>query len=131
MKIVIIAIAVALVGALLFVFTTNNQSAGTSKDELSITTIQSDIKAGGQLIDVRTPEEFKAGFIDGAVNVPLASIQSGQLPTGAKDKKLYLYCRSGNRAGEAQTILEQAGYTNVINLGGLDNVVTLGGKQIK
>lgn len=131
MRVIIIAAVVALVGALLFVFATSRQSAGTPTEKLSMATIQSDVKAGAQLIDVRTPEEFNAGFIQGAINVPLASIQSGQLPTATKDKKVYLYCHSGNRAGQAQNILKQAGYTNVVNLGGIDDVVALGGKQIK
>jgi len=131
MRIAIVAAVVALLGTLLFVFAANNQSASTLTKKLSIATIQSDVKTGAQLIDVRTPEEYNAGFIQGAINVPLASIQSGQLPTATKDKKIYLYCHSGNRAGQAKIILEQAGYTNVTNLGGMDDVVALGGKQIK
>lgn len=131
MRVIIIAAVVALVGALLFVFATNRQSASIPTEKLSMATIQSDVKDGAQLIDVRTPEEYNAGFIQGAINLPLASIQSGQLPTATKDKKVYLYCHSGNRAGQAKSVLVKAGYTNVINIGGMDDVVALGGKQIK
>jgi len=131
MRIVVVATVMALLGTLMFVFAANNQSASTSTKKPSMATIQSDVKAGAQLIDVRTPEEYNAGYIQGAINLPLASIQSGQLPTAAKDKKVYLYCHSGNRAGQAKIVLEQAGYTNVTNLGGINNVVALGGKQIK
>jgi phage shock protein E len=81
-------------------------------------------------IDVRTPEEYAAGYIDGAENLPLANIQSGQLPDVSKDAKLYLYCRSGNRSAQAKSVLESAGHTNVIDLGGIQDVVSMGGKQI-
>jgi rhodanese-related sulfurtransferase len=70
------------------------------------------------LIDVRTPEEFAAGYIDGAVNIPVDVIGQSlnRIPT---DQPVVLYCRSGNRSAQAAEILRQAGYTQVIDLGGI------------
>lgn len=129
MKIFIIAAAVALLGFLVFTFAANSNNTTTPK--LTMATVQTNIQSGAQLIDVRTPEEFQAGYIEGAVNAPLTGFQSGQLPDTTKDTKLYLYCRSGSRAGQAKSLLEQAGYTNITNLGGMDDVVAIGGNQIK
>jgi phage shock protein E len=38
-----------------------------------------------------------------------------------KDQRIYLYCRSGNRSGQAKAILQELGYTNVVNAGGLED----------
>lgn len=128
MKAIIISIFVILAGALLVTFISNLQ---TSDDTLSIADIQSDLTSGAQLIDVRTPEEYTAGYIEQATNLPLANLQAGQFPETAKDKKLYVYCRSGNRSAQASELLKAAGYTNIVDLGGIDDVTKLGGKQVK
>jgi phage shock protein E len=49
-----------------------------------------------------------------------------KIPSAANNKyqKIYLYCRSGTRAGKAKTMLENIGYTNVENIGGLDDAST-------
>ncbi len=71
-------------------------------------------------IDVRTVEEYNADHIDGDANIPLASIDAEALAAMyGKDTQINLYCRSGNRAGQAKTILEAAGFTNVVNAGGI------------
>jgi phage shock protein E len=131
MRVAIISGIIILISGVLISVASHSSSSNTSSNKLSMATIQSDEKAGAQLIDVRTSEEYNAGFIDSAVNIPLADIQAGQLPTVAKDKKLYLYCHSGNRAAQAKTILQSAGYTSVTNLGGIADVVAIGGTQIK
>jgi phage shock protein E len=71
------------------------------------------------LIDVRTPSEFEAGHMDGAINVDFES------PTFATDiTKLdtatpyFMYCRSGNRSGQAITIMKKAGFKNISELQG-------------
>lgn len=68
-------------------------------------------------IDVRTAEEFSEAHVEAAVNIPYEGIAAGvkQLNIGAGDT-VYLYCRSGKRAGIALAELEQAGFTGVINL---------------
>ncbi|MCS7208949.1 MAG: rhodanese-like domain-containing protein [Fimbriimonadales bacterium] len=69
------------------------------------------------IIDVRTPEEFKAERIEQAQNKPLDKIDQWvkELP---KDKKIYFVCRSGNRSERAQRIAQQAGYKNAYNMEG-------------
>lgn len=64
------------------------------------------------LIDVRTKEEYEEGHHDGAVSIPLDTLQDISLPCGT-DEEITLYCRSGGRAHVAQQILTSKGYTNV------------------
>lgn len=77
-------------------------------------------------IDVRTTEEFAADHIDGDVNIPLAELDVATLATQyGKDAEIALYCRSGNRAGQAKALLEAAGFTQVSNAGGIGDVRAL------
>jgi len=85
---------------------------------------------GGQIIDVRTPKEYTTAHAKGSVNVPIATIQNGDLTKISKDKPVYLYCRTGHRAGLAKNILEQNGYKNVTNLGGLTDWQKQGGETV-
>ena len=70
------------------------------------------------LIDVRTPEEFASGHIADAVNIPVDQLAS-RLSEVPQDKPVVLYCRSGNRSGQAAQILDRAGYTQIYDLGGI------------
>jgi phage shock protein E len=79
-------------------------------------------------IDVRSLEEYSRDHITGDVHVPLAELDVQTLADKyGKDAELMLYCRSGNRAGQAQTLLEAAGFTQVTNAGGIADVRTLRG----
>lgn len=70
-------------------------------------------------IDVRDPNEFSAGHVEGAINIPHTEIASGiGAVTENKDADLYLYCRSGRRSGLAANVLREMGFTNVVNVGG-------------
>lgn len=79
------------------------------------------IDAGEQLhiIDVREPHEH-AEFNIGGPLIPLGKIQSMQIDEleELKEQELIIYCRSGNRSGQACMILEMAGFKNVTNLVG-------------
>lgn len=68
-----------------------------------------------RIIDVREPDEFATGHIPGAVNVPLSRFQA-LYPSLDRTAELVLVCRSGNRSGQAQRFLIQAGYSNTYNL---------------
>ncbi len=109
----------------------NNKSGADATQKQTYQEVQSAVEKGAKLYDVRTPEEFAAGFFAEATNLPLQDIQQGKLPDTSKDQKIYVYCRSGNRSGQAKQILEDEGYTNVIDLGGLTNVQAMGGKFIE
>jgi len=73
-------------------------------------------------IDVRSAEEYAADHLSGALNIPHTEIAEriGEVTTD-KDAPIYLYCRSGRRSGLAQAALQQAGYTQVTNLGALQD----------
>jgi len=83
------------------------------------------------IIDVRTPSEYAAGHLDGALNIDFYdatfSTQIGALP---KDGTYLLYCRSGSRAGQAQSQMKQMGFTHVTNLGSLQAAADSTGKKI-
>jgi len=69
-------------------------------------------------IDVRTQPEFDAGHIPDALHHDLELLERGVFPDIPKDTQIQVYCRSGNRSALAKMILEQAGFTNVTNIGG-------------
>lgn len=73
------------------------------------------------VIDVRTPEEYSTGHIDGAINIPVNVIEN-EIENHTKDKnqKILLYCRTGNRSGQALEMLKKLGYTNAENIGGYE-----------
>lgn len=87
------------------------------------------VAEGALLVDVRTAKEYKSNHPDQAINLPLHTLQAHfSVPQPAphpqlkdKDQKVIVYCRSGNRSGRTKKILEKAGYTQVYNLGGVDN----------
>jgi phage shock protein E len=72
------------------------------------------------VIDVRSEREFHAAAVEHAVNLPLPQLAQ-RISEFAVDKAtpLVLYCASGARSGIACGVLEQLGYTNVTNAGGL------------
>jgi phage shock protein E len=72
-------------------------------------------------VDVRAAEEYQSGHVKDAVNIPYEEIGTriGEV-TQDKEAVIYLYCRSGRRAGIAQETLQQIGYVNVFNLGSLE-----------
>ncbi len=75
------------------------------------------VKNGAQIVDVRTPGEFKGGHIKGAVNIPLQNISS-QMNRIRKDKPVITCCASGMRSSSAKSILKSNGYSDVYNGGG-------------
>jgi rhodanese-related sulfurtransferase len=64
------------------------------------------------VLDVRSPEEFAAGHVPGAVNIPHDQVAS-RLAEIPKDKEVVLYCRSGRRSGLAAEALEANGYKDL------------------
>ncbi|MEL7479313.1 MAG: rhodanese-like domain-containing protein, partial [Pseudomonadota bacterium] len=70
------------------------------------------------IIDVRSPEEFAAGHLKGALNIPFNQIDEHQdLLNSLKGKTLVVYCRSGRRAGIFEKVLSKEGF-NLLHLSG-------------
>lgn len=89
-----------------------------------------ELTANTVVIDVRSPEEFASGHLDGALNINWEGEFTeviGQLPLNGE---YLLYCRSGNRAGQAKSFMEAAGFSNVTNLGGLQDAANATGITI-
>ncbi|WP_244153778.1 rhodanese-like domain-containing protein [Flavobacterium xinjiangense] len=78
--------------------------------------MEKSIKEGAFLVDVRTPAEFAEGHVNGSTNIPLDKVASQLEKFKGKDP-IIVFCRSGNRSGQAKMILEQNGFKNVINGG--------------
>ena len=74
------------------------------------------------IVDVRTPEEYAAGHIPGAINIPVESIGDeppAMLP--ATDELVMVYCRTGRRSAQAAQLLVDLGYTDVVDFGGIES----------
>ena len=77
-------------------------------------------ESGYIILDVRRPDEFAAGHIPNAINVPNESIGTDEIPElPDKDQLIMLYCRSGRRSKEASEKLVKLGYTNIVEFGGI------------
>jgi len=88
---------------------------------ITVEELKTKIDAGESLhlVDVREPHEH-AEFNIGGLLLPLGKVQTMQLDEidELKDDVIYLYCRSGNRSGQACLILETMGFKNVVNVTG-------------
>ena len=85
------------------------------------------VPQGTVLLDVRTPEEFEAGHLPGAVNLDVQApdfeeqLLAGFSPTG----NYYVYCRTGNRSGQAIERMKSLGFTGELtNYGGLEEAAS-------
>jgi len=83
------------------------------------------------VIDVRTPEEFSTGHLDDAVNIDWQGAsffdEIAQFDTAGN---YIIYCRSGNRAGQAIDAMTEMGYTNLTNAGGVNDAASLTGLSV-
>jgi phage shock protein E len=77
------------------------------------------IKAGAKIVDVRSVGEYNMENYPGAVNIPLDQLEDRLAEFGAKDEKIVVHCASGGRSAMAKAYLNQLGYTQVVDGGGL------------
>jgi len=70
------------------------------------------------LIDVREPNEWNLGHIPGAAHIPRGVLESAIETRQPRDKRIVLYCASGNRSALAAESIGQMGYTNVASMSG-------------
>ena len=77
-------------------------------------------ETGYIILDVRRPDEFAAGHIPNAINVPNESIGTSEIPElPDKNQLILVYCRSGRRSKEAAEKLVKLGYTSIVEFGGI------------
>jgi rhodanese-related sulfurtransferase len=77
------------------------------------------VAKGATLLDVRSPEEFGGGHIDGAINIPIQELSGRMDELDDKNHEIVVYCQSGGRSAMAKRLLERDGFTSVHDLGGL------------
>lgn len=85
------------------------------------------IAKGAVVVDVRTPEEFAAGHLPNATNIPIQEFAArigevDKLVGGNHGKDIVVYCGSGRRSSKAKSQLDAAGYTRVVNGGGYNDL---------
>ncbi len=86
-------------------------------------TASTSLWAAEHWIDVRTPDQYQETHVKGAVNIPLKQLdQRISEVTQDKNDTLHLYCNTGNQSGKAEKLLQNMGYKNAINEGGLKDV---------
>jgi phage shock protein E len=79
------------------------------------------IEAGALVIDVRSPEEFAGGHLEGAINIQWHDSEAIAHAIGInKQRQVVMYCRSGNRANKSITKMKALGYNNIFNATGLE-----------
>jgi rhodanese-related sulfurtransferase len=104
--------------------------AGCSSSSAALETVSPDTAAtviaensDEIILDIRTPEEFDQGIIEGAINIDFYEPTfSSDLDALDKDAHYVVYCRSGNRSGQAMSTFADLGFTNVTEIdGGIAN----------
>jgi phage shock protein E len=95
-------------------------SSSSTASDLSVTEFSAKIAEAGVItLDVRTPGEFAEGYIKGARLIDFQSSNfENQIATLDKNATYAVYCRSGNRSGQAVKVMQDAGFINVFNMKG-------------
>lgn len=89
------------------------------------------VTADTVVLDVRTADEYAGGHLGGAQLLDQsAGAVAAAIPELDPEASYLVYCRSGNRAGQAVALMQQAGFTDVTNLGSLEQAASATGLQI-
>ena len=101
-----------LIASLVAVFAVSALSACSSNASLEMSSVTA-------VIDVRTADEFATGHLDGALNFDIQSPEfATQIDTLDKAANYVIYCRSGNRAGQAVSYMQENGFTGTLTNAG-------------
>jgi phage shock protein E len=99
----------------------SSSSSGASDSGSSGDTPQVVVPASATIVDVRTPQEYAEGHLEGAVNLDLSGGQlEAELSSLDPTATYVVYCRTGNRSATATALMRDAGFTDVTDLGGID-----------
>jgi rhodanese-related sulfurtransferase len=99
-------------------------AASTSKEPAAARRL---VAAGAAVIDVRTAEEYAEAHLPQAINIPVQELPNrmsevAKLVADDKARPIVVYCAAGSRAAKAKATLDAAGYSSVVNGGGLDDL---------
>ena len=90
----------------------------------TILAVESVVSQAAVWIDVRAPAEYETGHLPGAYNIDFEQINTRISEiTKDRDTQIFVYCRSGRRSDLAKTMLEELGFLNVVNAGGIEAVL--------
>jgi phage shock protein E len=90
-----------------------------------------EVTAPTTVVDVRTPAEYAAGHLDGAVNLDVSAAGfETELEALDPTADYVIYCQSGNRSSRAVALMEQAGFTSVRDAGGISDAATATGLTV-
>jgi rhodanese-related sulfurtransferase len=114
-----------LIAATIAIFAVGSLSACSTSEPLDMSTVAA-------VIDVRTPAETSTGYLEGALLFDIQGADfNSQLETLDKSANYVIYCRSGNRAGQAIEFMQSAGFTGTLtNAGALADAASLTGLNI-
>lgn len=91
----------------------------TESKKIPITDVSSEDLESAIILDVRTPEEYAEGHLEGAINMDWYEQDFTQmLESIPKDEKVYVYCKIGGRSAMAAKLMDSLGYKNVVDLAG-------------
>ena len=87
------------------------------KNDINMEELKRLVSNGAILLDVRSPQEYKEGHLEGAISIPEYELKSrSKNELQDKNINIIIYCSSGSRSKKAKKILEKMGYHNVYNL---------------
>lgn len=87
------------------------------KNDINMEELKRLVANGAILLDVRSPQEYKEGHLEGAISIPEYELKSrSKNELQDKNINIIIYCSSGSRSKKAKKILEKMGYHNVYNL---------------
>ena len=97
-----------------------------NSEDIKIEELKNLIKTNKEIIllDVRSPQEYKEGYLNGAINIPLYELEECcACKLKDRQKTIIIYCQSGIRSRKAVNILKKNGFKNLYHLkGGLDGI---------
>ena len=109
-KLILVGLVILIAVVLYMRFSAVRVSGGEARDLVA---------RGATLLDVRSPQEFSGGHIEGAVSIPVQELAGRIDELGDKNGQIVVYCQSGRRSAVAKRLLESNGFTNVHDMGGI------------